>query len=412
MIALPFIYFGIWSIMSWKKRGLDIATYILLIYTVTSFFAIVIDVGNFYDVRTCKNLGLGIIAPILYCLLLTLCISPFYKCRFKLSSPFKPIKNTKWFTTIVYGYFIIFLIVFTVSFTRINEVLVSNLAEVRNEQYIGETESFYNHLSGMPRYICAMCQILSPSSYIMILFFFYSLSFLNKSKLFNAITIISSATPLLISINIADRSQFFYWVLCLLFCYILFRNHIQQGNKGFIKIVLICLLSLILTYFFMITTSRFSERETGTSGGIILYAGQSYINFCNFINYLRHDYHSLCVIFPFTNQFILDGDGYFAICSKVEMATNMQISVFSTFLGLIYSITGFIPMLLYVFVYRFIAIIFLGKYSSDNVITMNRLIKIFIVALVPVLGLFGHFYMGSSATVALVVWLIMGKIIK
>lgn len=92
-------------------------------------------------------------------------------------------------------------------------------------------------------------------------------------------TLCGSLSQLLIAINIADRSNFAYWILLMgLGISILFPYFSRKAKVGTV-VLLSGLVSVILVYFMAVTISRFDDRSGGTIGGIVTYSGQSYINF-------------------------------------------------------------------------------------------------------------------------------------
>ena len=402
MIALPFVYFLIWLLYSLRRRGLDVYTYILTLYTAISFCSILLDAEKLYS-DDCLHLELGFFAPILYCLLLTICIVPFSKIRSPL--PVNTRINDRFLTFVVYAYFVIFLIVLVTAFSRINEIIVNNaFDQVRRDAYSGDNESFYNHLSGIQRYIAGIAGELATSAYFLIFIFFYNLAFNKKSIIFNVITLLSSCPQLICSINQADRSQFFYWIIMVGLAYTIFHKYLSKSAKKRVLLVLLAFGAIFLAYLLAVSVARFSYRDDNTSGGIINYAGQSYINFCNFINYLHPNYHSLCELFPITHTYILDEPNYFESCEIIRKETNIVIYGFSTFLGFIYSISGGIVLLLFVLLYFYITTVSLPKKRGS----FYYFIKIWCLSLVVVLGIFTHFYSFPNTIFALFIWLFVG----
>lgn len=402
MIALPFVYFFIWFLVSFRKRGLDVYTYILILYTILSFCSILLDVQNLYT-DDCRHADLGFFAPILYCLLLTICIAPFSKIKSPI--PVNAKIDDRFVSIVVYVYFAIFLIVLFTAYSRINEIIVTNaFDQVRRDAYSGDNETFYNHLSGIPRYIAGGAGELATSAYFLIFIFFYNLAFNKRSIFFNVITLVSSCSQLIVSINQADRSQFFCWILMVGLAYVMFYRYLSKKAKRSVIIVLISFGLLFIAYLLAVSIARFSYRDEDTSGGIINYAGQSYINFCNFINYLHPDYRSLCEIFPITYNYILDEPNYFDSCEIIRRQTGWIVYGFSTFLGFIYSISGGFVMAVYTMLYFIIT----RKTLPRRKASFNYFIICWCLSLVLVLGVFTHFYSFPNTIFALIIWLFVG----
>ena len=68
-------------------------------------------------------------------------------------------------------------------------------------------------------------------------------------------------------------------------------------------------------------------------------------------------------------------------------------------------------MILYVVFYFICSVKLLGR-KDKKVIDITKYIKMWIVALVPLLGVFGYFYMESTATLAILFWLILGMMTR
>ena len=412
MIALPFIFFGTWAIRAFKNNGLSILTLILSFYAISAFFSILIEVNGFYAANSCPKTELGILAPILYCMLITMCIKPFAKIRNICITPLSN-KAEKLLVLISALYCIVFVIVLCVAWDRMLFVLAAGdqIAEIRNEQYTGDAVSFYDHTSGLIRYVCAICATLSQSSFLMLLVFGYMIAYSKMKVIYKILPLVGSFTPFIISINIADRSQFVYWIIMLMFSLTVFHKNFNKKTKNVIIILVSCIIFFLLSYIMAVTTSRFAFRDGGVKGGLILYAGQSYINFCRFINDIQPPLFSLNVVFPSITHYIFHGDGYFDIVNKVgQMNGNAPLAVFPTFLGIIYSTCGPIVLFLFLVAYRLMANFVCGLFK--RVQSFSSLIYLWIVALVPTLGFIGYFYMGYNTAIMVIVWLIIAKIVN
>jgi len=401
MIYLPFIYFGVLMLTNIRKNGIfNIGTYIVALYALISFMSIVLAQGGYYD-WSVRDYPIQPYAPILYVILLSACIFPYLKKLPRLS-PYISRHGEKLLDILTVGYFVIFCIVLVVSLTRIQEIMTSNaLAEIRNEQYTGDAVAFYDHLHGIPRYVCAICQILAPSANVMTLLTMYSIAFRKKSVLYNLMGITGSMTMLLIAVNIADRSNFVYWMLFMGLALFIFFPYLSRGKRIGVSAVVAAVLGLILVYFMAVTNDRFEDRADVAEGGLISYAGQSFINFCNFIEYVRPAY-SLCEIFPLITM-LTGGPGYFEVADTVQSDVSLYIPVFSTFLEYFYSISGRVVMILFVVLYNRISVWLFRKVRKS--ITLGGLLRIWAGSLVLVLGLFGYYYSFANCTIALIIWI-------
>ncbi len=378
-----------------------------MIYFLTGIASIVLDANNLYEYN-CPKMDLGFFAPISYCLFLYICIKPFG--RIFRSDKIKTIyvRNERVIDLFIYFSFGIFLIITLVSFDRINDIILNSaFAEVRREAYMGDRVSFYDAYSGLPRYICALSTFFYPMTYLCIPLLFYNLVFRSKRWYYHIITILASSTSLVSSVLQADRSQFFYWMLLLGFSFTLFKGFFKPQLLRKVLFIMLPIIVGIIAYFVAVSVARWGEES---SGGTIRYMGMNYFNYCNFVNNIWGAPKSLCEIFPFT-YFILGKPSYPIAAEIVSKATHMTIAVFPTFLGLIFAISGPIVLLLYIIFFYFTSCNLLRR-RSESVITLDKIIKMWIVALVPLLGVFGYFYMENNATLAIFFWLVFGYLTK
>lgn len=409
MIVLPLIFFSIWTIISYKKYGISIGTYILSLYTFSSICSILIDSFNLYNITTPK-IEVGIIAPLIYIATIYLCIKPIYSIgiiKFKTHS----IRIEKILKFLSIFYLVVFIIVFIVSYQRIIVVLGSDsLANIRNEQYTGDAVSFYNHLSGFKRYVCAVLSIISPSSFGMLLVFGYLMAFSKCSFIYKLSAFIGSLTQLIIAITIADRSNYFYWIVLLGFSLILFFRYFPRNSKIITIIILSLALLVILSYFFAVTNSRFEDRDGGSTGGLILYAGQSFYNFCRFVNTLDPP-NTLNIIFPNITKYIFDGDSYFELAHKIEIQQHTILCVFPTFIGIIYSVSGLFVTIFFLLVYCSYAN-HIKRIIKNIEVSISNIFLFWCIAIIPAIGVITYFYLNSGGTTALIIWLLISHILK
>lgn len=172
MIYLPAIFFGICVLRSICKRGWNIQAYMFTLYFITGIASIILDKNNLYQYN-CLHRPLGIMAPLSYCFLLYLFIEQFGRV-------FKPnhikcvvVQNMKILDYVTLFYFVMFVVDIFISSTNMQQVIANGaFKELRMEHYGGEGESFYNHLSGIPRYMAALTTFFFASSYFLIIIFF------------------------------------------------------------------------------------------------------------------------------------------------------------------------------------------------------------------------------------------------
>jgi oligosaccharide repeat unit polymerase len=407
MVAFPFIYFSLFlSYILYKKRKFDISAYLVSLYVISSFFAIMIDVKNLRSFDT-KLYHISIVPSILYCFLLTLTIWPFYRLRTTKITNIK-LNKPQLFNFIVYFYFTCFLVILISSFSSIVQILQGNLGELRSALARGENITDIN-VAGIFKPVFITANVFGRFSIIMILFYFYSLTYLKRSKLFNTIILLSSLSIILIGIIGVDRSKVFYWMLSYGFCLVLFWRRLNKKQHKRIYMVSGFILSILALYFIILTVSRFDIEDTGSGGSMISYAGQSFINFSYFFDNVTNKQFSLQRILPlFYKLFIHNGiENSTQLNDVIGLQTGKNLGVFSTFIGDIMVASGRFIAVSYCFVYYFICLLFLGL-KRRAITNFHQLIFIFCMISVPMLGIFVDFYAGFETTLALICFLIYG----
>jgi len=400
MIAVPFVYFSLLLGYIIKKRGFELSAYLVLLYVIISLFGILIDINDLRAFET-KYYEISIDGAFLYCLLLTISIIPFYNFR---SNNIEEIRllSPKSFDKIVYVFFMNFVALVAISYNSIIKILSGNLGELRSLQAKGEGIVELG-ISGLPLIVIFT---ISNFSIIMLLFYFYSICFLKKSKLFNSLTLISSLAIVLIGILGVDRSKTFYWMITYGAMIVLFWKYMNSKLRNNIKVISLILSALLLTYFIAMTVSRFGEREIGTEGGIIYYAGQSYLNFCFFYDKVHYSEFSLQRIFPLIYDIFIDNGirSSVELNNEIENKTGYFVGLFSTFLGDIMVASGVLVTILYNVSFSFISNGLLKR--KTNVIYFHNLIFFFCLLLVPMLGIFVHFSSNYMRSLAMLIFMV------
>lgn len=405
MVAVPFIYFSfLLFLILKKKRTYDISAYLVTLYAVSSFFSIVIDLNNLRSFET-MDYKIDFIPTIVYCLLLTLTILPFY---FFKSQEIKSItlRKPRLFDFIVYIYFFCFLLVTILSFSVIIKILNGDLSALRVQ--VGEGPIEVLQLPGPVKIIFLVANILGDYSLIMLLFYFYSLCFLKRSKTFNTIILVSSLTIIVIAILGVDRSKVIYWLICYGFMIVLFRRFMKKKQRRQVIISSIIILTGVIIYFLSLTFSRFDASDMGSQGSLISYTGQSFINFTFFYDEVHYKNLSLQRIFPLVYKLFINngiektGD----LDADIFIKTGHVAAVFSTFIGNIMISSGKLITALYCIFFFFISQVLL-KLRSYKTMDFHKLIILFCLITIPMLGIFAHFYNGFTRTIDFIVFMLI-----
>lgn len=413
MIAVPFIYFSFLLIYIIRKnKAFDVSAGLVSIYAFTSFFAILIDKLDLYN-NLVPNIEIHFIPTFIFCIILSLTIYPFYKFRSSKIENIVIVNNEKLFDYIVYLFFGVFIL-FIVFYLNdiIFRLVFGDLGQLRNEINRGNFDGSQITFTGIKRVIATAMNFFAEGSLIMLLFFFYSLSFLKKSKLFNLIILFGSFSVILLGIMGLDRSKTIYWILTFYLMVVFFSQYLGKAQKRTIIKIVIIFGSLIILYLAAMTISRFGDEDNGELTSIIIYAGQPFINYCNFFDNLKTEisFHRL---FPGFYKLFKDSDdlGLLEWSSYIKMKTGISINVFSTFIGDLMAYIGKIGFIMYGLVYYKISSLVLRR-KNLSILTFDQLILFFILVLVPLLGMFAYYYSYHTRTISAVFFVLLSVLFK
>jgi oligosaccharide repeat unit polymerase len=305
------------------------------------------------------------------------------------------------------------LLVIASSVSDIIQVLNGDMGALRLAQARGESTLTSSGAGGAFHSIVILANTFGGYSMIMLLFYFYSICFLNKTKLFNSIILLSSMTVIAIGILGIDRSKSVYWLITYGFMLILFWRHMSsKQHKQIIKVTgIICF--LVLAYFLMVTFSRFNDGAKASQNSMIWYAGQSFLYFSYFFDNVNYEVFSLQRIFPwFYNLFIENGiNSTNELNVDIQNKTNTYVGVFSTFIGDIMVASGKFIAVAYCIIFYFISKKLLN-FRNNLYIDFHQLIFLFCLITIPMLGVFTHFYASHSRTIPFLFFIGYGFYLK
>lgn len=401
MVVVPFLYFFLLFVCIFYKNGFDVAALMTSVYAFISFCAIPLALQNYDYIVDFSTINISFGATIVYCGLLTLTILPFIS--YNSNRPRKLVTcDITLFNIISYTFIIVFFILLLLYAVQIIFVIMSgDLGELRVEQNANKT-SITAQFSGPLRTVAGITTLLAHGGYYMIVFFFYSICALNKSKLFNILLFLSSTSPIILGILNIDRSKTIYWLLLFALSYVMFKQFIvTPRQKNIIRRMGVFILVAAGAYLLAVTVSRFGERDYGTEGGLLIYAGQPFLNFCNMWDNLWIDVWNTKNIFP-TFHYLFGSDGMHASRS-VYVLTNLHLNVFFTFLGFFLREVGHGGMLIAVSLIILLFSITLKKMKKSSNFTISSAILFFMMATIVQCGCFSYFY--SSVDCSLNLWL-------
>ena len=387
-----------------NKRA-DLPFLIMLMYTINSFLSIFVDKYNMLGL----NYHPSLLSTIVYCGLLTLCWLPFSRYSNHNIHKVKAISNTKALKIVAWVSFLWFVIYLYLSKDTLQLVLTGgDMLALRGMIYKGES---INVGQGLPVYLhipFTLANCLFGCSWIFIFLAFFS-KFIQKlpNKYFLLFLLTSLSGPLAGIVGV-DRSKTTYWIISMVINFLFFSKFMTRKQRTWVMSVLAIFVTGGLIYIANLTTARFDDYDSvaglsGSFSGILVYLGQSYINFCYFFDTFSPPYHTLAIIFPSFFYFVLGDDlvGGTVLQAHWDLLTGYSTGVFYTFMGHIMIFAGFFVLVVFCVLYSTIS----NSILKRNVLKGGTLHSLFMyqaLASVMALGLFVHYYASYILTFSLV----------
>lgn len=387
-----------------NKRA-DLPFLIMLMYTINSFLSIFVDKYNMLGL----NYHPSLLSTIVYCGLLTLCWLPFSRYSNLNINKVKAISNTKALKIVAWVSFLWFVIYLYLSKDTLQLVLTGgDMLALRGMIYKGES---INVGQGLPVYLhipFTLANCLFGCSWIFIFLAFFS-KFIQKlpNKYFLLFLLTSLSGPLAGIVGV-DRSKTTYWIISMVINFLFFSKFMTRKQRTWVMSVLAIFVTGGLIYIANLTTARFDDYDSvaglsGSFSGILVYLGQSYINFCYFFDTFSPPYHTLAIIFPSFFYFVLGDDlvGGTVLQAHWDLLTGYSTGVFYTFMGHIMIFAGFFVLVVFCVLYSTIS----NSILKRNVLKGGTLHSLFMyqaLASVMALGLFVHYYASYILTFSLV----------
>lgn len=397
MTVIAFLYFLLAFIYILKRRGLDISACIIGIY----LFTLACSLYLVYNVPEYSSREIGVIPTIVYCAMITLVVIPFYRFNstkvreMPLCVSLKVFNVLSW--TLILGFiFSIFLFKDDI-LTRL--AFGDEIYKLRGEagSDLGTAQA---SLSGPLRTLSSLFMTILSLSPVSFVLFFYSITYLKKSRIFNVLLFISSFGCLIASVVGVDRSVFFYWIIDFIFIYILFRPYLSRRVRQRALILGAALIAIAGSYILMITTSRFEGRELES---MLDYMGQNYLNFCWFWDSYDAPITNWGVICPVLSHFfdINWGAPVDAVPfgQFVEGKVGYFVNYFYTFMGTIMLYLGQWAVIPFCILYYCVS----NKFLKKPCFGIQTFIRVFVLAVVPYCGVILYLYVDYiRATAALI----------
>lgn len=389
MIFIPFIYFSTIFLFIWiKRRRLDLSSLLAGVYATTSFLAILIDKNGLYGEAGCVRANISAEPVILYCLLISISIAPFYSLNKIRRSKMAVVKNPRLFTRIVNVFFLSYILfLFFFLGEIISRLNASDIASLRIQSAIeGDTLGFSKY-SGLTRILARLVFIISSAGMSLQLFYFYSVAFFNKRPRYNRLILICSTSPILIGLLSLDRSKTVYWLLSFVALYVIFRDILEERKKNEIRKALLIFSIPLILYLTFMTAARYGQSGVGSFNSIAIYGGQAFNNFCLFYNKLDAPGFSLDIVFPVMSA-VYDSDMHMTR-AELYAQRNIDTNVFASFSGILIREIGVLGSSIYVLIYSFFAFIIFKFIRNYSLLSLSVILFLYYI---PFLGVFGLFY--------------------
>lgn len=400
MQFVPFLYFTVLSCYLWyRNKNIDIATYMSILYTITSFCAAIIVTDGHLEGSGILFDGwepeLNVVPTFLYCGLITLTILPFTLIKVdRLTNIIDshPIL-TRCFVVMIAAEALLNLYIVADSTVSI---LSGDLKEVRDMLYNDEMSPADIKLEGMPTIFKFFDYTLHVTFLALPLFFYYSC--IKKYSLwFTAPLLLISVSPIIRALQTADRTELVNYGIMFGYCLVFCKNIITKKIKWFISLIGLPIVAIASIYLVAVTAARFDDTDEGSSGSVLQYAGQPYLNFCYF--YENHN-ESLIYMqreFPILSHVCFKQE-YSDVKAERTAKEGFFIGVFATHIGSWILDVGKMGAILISVGFSILVTLVIYRYDRTS-FDLGDALFLFVLANIPLFGIF--YYRFHSFTIAL-----------
>lgn len=398
MNYIPAIYFSILTIYLLMKRGIDASSYISLIYTATSIFAVGIDVMGLNP-----NLVsfASLLPTILYCLLLTLFIAPIVIVDINSYNGIY-FQNKNYVRWVTYIFFVTF-VGYTVAYFGDLKFVISygDFAELKLNSYEGDGVQLTKYPAVIELFLFPI-RVLANASVVMLFVFFFNITYLKEKWWINAMALIGSTTVIVVGILLIDRSSTFFWVLILGLAVSMFWNKMSTQIKSVAIGFSLILILVSASYAMSVTKDRFEDRDGGSGGGVVMYLGQPYYHFCEVWDYYpAPDGITTKTLFTAFHKYVLhDFENTVVYQAEMGLKSNMDLGVFYTHLGSFMLSAGKIGpfmitcvyLALFYFLFKEKEKIRTANKMEINCLSFEKLMVMFFLLCIPTVGCICYYY--------------------
>ncbi len=395
MIYIPFTYFLVLLVFNViRTKSFNLGSFLLSLYALSALLSVFLYSVEFLHY---KDTEIALSSCIFYCVVLTIFFLPFLsKSRSKEYRIVLPDDRAFMYISfflIAINIAGILMLLKTVVFVLGYDPKSLRDAGLRSVYSTGTIENAGLWLLGH----------FSDFYLVLLIFFFYSVTYLKKGAAFNMLLFFASLSTIVNGLMSGGRTQIIYWLLVFISCFLYFRKDMARNLRRWLVIFGAVILSLIVTYIVAVTASRFENAFSGETDyeeafSVIDYSGQIFLNFNNFFTNFEHKGYTFARIFPFiydwTHTVNFD-------LSVYKRSIAMDIGVFSTFLGDWYIDMGITGIVLYTFFYS-IAGILIKKDYIPGTRKLQQLLLYFLIFQIPLNGLFYYSLYNKTAMISVI----------
>jgi oligosaccharide repeat unit polymerase len=405
MIYIPFTYFFILLIFNYyRTRSFGLGNFLLLLYCLSAFLSIFLYSVEFLQY---KNIEIKLTSCILYCGILTIFFLPFLSDsqskNYRMLLP-----DVKTFTLVS----LLLIAINTLAIMLLLKVIFFILSHDPGSLRDGGIRLIYpvNATENIGLWLLGH---FSDFYLLLLVFFFYSKTYLKNRPLFNGLLLISSMSTIVNGLMSGGRTQTIYWVLVFISCFIYFKKDMPQKVRKTMVRVSFVLLSVLSIYLISVTVFRFSNVFSGATEydeafSLLDYSGQIFLNFNNFIANFQHKHYTLARIFPIIYDWFNDPNFDLVVYKR---SIPMDIGVFSTFLGDFYIDMGIAGIIAYTLFFT-AAAFFVRRNYIQGARKFQQILLYFLLFQIPLNGLFYYSLYTKTATISVIGTVIIAILFK
>lgn len=382
MEILVFIFFTLCAFSLYKKnREIGLACVLFSIYAFSAFFSILIKIRSreFASINYETNL----VNAVIFCTFIFSCIIPYKKISI---DEIKPLGKNQMHIFNAYCY--LSMVSFVAQLFDKGSLLVGlatgEWGSVRKEFYrsmldtIDTTQSIWMYIPN----------IITANYSITLLFFFFSITVLQKNTWFNVALFVSSTGAIMTDMVQASRTSGIFWILMVIVLYVVFSKKMTEKKRHRIRLILVSGISLIFLYLMSVTISRFDE-SIGTDNSIVKYMGEPFISFSNiWNNYINKEIY-FGRLFPISSKYIFHSDINLHVYRDIVSSSTVEVNQFITHYGDAIVDFGRFGAIIYAILIYVIQRHFL---QSSKVCSLSSLIILVLFVRIPLHGMFAYVY--------------------